>query len=497
MATVSPQFVIEGLMRRGYPSHVAQGFVMNMMDESGLNPGINEISPLVPGSRGGFGLYQLTGPRRTAYETFALQRGVDPSDAEAQLDFLDFELRGPESRAAKSILSTQNPQEAAAAIARDFLRPAPENLQKRLARYSGADVAADTMQALGKGKTMTPMVPTAAPQQERKGFLGGLLSDPDLMDRLAIGFAGMTLNPNVGLQQLAASRIASRAEERKAEKETNKTVEMLQRMGADPKLIELAQAGYAKEAIGLAYAQPKEKYTTMTGAQLNAQYGTKVDPEKLYNVSPTGQITQVGGAGTNINLGGSSRDKYFEEEAGDLAKQMTGIRSAGAVAASNINTLRTMRDLYEVSPSGAVVGRFAEMFPEMSDASAVLQSLRTNLAPQLRVEGSGSTSDIEYEGMLRSLGSLRNSPEANKAIIDAMLAKMELNAAKAKIAAQVRPGPNGLDPYDALQQMQALEEQMWVQNPALSLARSLGKGAPIATGSTPVVINGVTIQKVD
>lgn len=97
---------------------------------------------------------------------------------------------------------------------------------------SGADVAADTMQALGKGKTMTPMVPTAAPQQERKGFLGGLLSDPDLMDRLAIGLTGMTMNPNVGLQQVAASRIASRAEERKAGRERNATAEWLRSQGA-------------------------------------------------------------------------------------------------------------------------------------------------------------------------------------------------------------------------------------------------------------------------
>ncbi len=48
-------------------------FVMNFKDESGLDPGINEANPIVPGSRGGYGLYQLTGPRRKAYEAFAQQ----------------------------------------------------------------------------------------------------------------------------------------------------------------------------------------------------------------------------------------------------------------------------------------------------------------------------------------------------------------------------------------------------------------------------------------
>ena len=41
----------EGLISRGLPDHVADGFVMNFQDESGLNPGINEAAPVVPGSR--------------------------------------------------------------------------------------------------------------------------------------------------------------------------------------------------------------------------------------------------------------------------------------------------------------------------------------------------------------------------------------------------------------------------------------------------------------
>ena len=134
---VDPGYLIQGLTRRGLPPTAAQAFVMNFQDESGLNPGINEIAPIVPGSRGGFGLYQLTGPRRVAYEQFANQRGVNLADPDAQMDFLMMELQGPESRAARSILSAPDVNSAAVAIARDFLRPAPENLAKRVARYTG------------------------------------------------------------------------------------------------------------------------------------------------------------------------------------------------------------------------------------------------------------------------------------------------------------------------------------------------------------------------
>lgn len=126
-----------GLVNRGLPVHVADGFLMNMRDESGLNPGINEAAPLVPGSRGGFGLYQLTGPRRTGYEVFADQRGVPYDDIDAQLDWLVYELQGPESAAAKRIYETSTPGEAAAAIVNSFLRPAEEHRRTRSERYLG------------------------------------------------------------------------------------------------------------------------------------------------------------------------------------------------------------------------------------------------------------------------------------------------------------------------------------------------------------------------
>jgi len=132
-----PAAIKAGLVARGLPEHVAEGFVMNMQDESGLNPGINEAAPLVPGSRGGFGLYQLTGPRRVAYERFAAERGVPVDDVDAQLDFLMTELQGPEAKAAGAILSTKTPGEAGAAIVNNFLRPAPQHASARTAEYLG------------------------------------------------------------------------------------------------------------------------------------------------------------------------------------------------------------------------------------------------------------------------------------------------------------------------------------------------------------------------
>ena len=136
---VDHDFVVSGLVDRGLPRHVAEGFAMNFADESGFDSGINEISPLVKGSRGGYGLYQLTGPRRRAYEAYAADRGVDVASADAQLDFLVHELETTEKSAARSILSAQTAGEAGAAVVNKFLRPAAEHRKKRAAKYlSGA-----------------------------------------------------------------------------------------------------------------------------------------------------------------------------------------------------------------------------------------------------------------------------------------------------------------------------------------------------------------------
>lgn len=124
--------IYSGLIARGMAPHIAQGFVMNMQDESGLDPSIIEAVPNVHGTRGR-GLYQLTGPRRTAYES---RYGEDYS-IDNQLDWLMYELNGPEARAAERIYATSSPGEAGAAIVTHFLRPAAEHRDRRVRDYLG------------------------------------------------------------------------------------------------------------------------------------------------------------------------------------------------------------------------------------------------------------------------------------------------------------------------------------------------------------------------
>lgn len=76
----------------GISKQAASGIVAPLNAESNI-AGINEINPTVPGSRGGFGWAQWTGPRRDAFEAYARQKGLDPKSDDANYGFLVEELR--------------------------------------------------------------------------------------------------------------------------------------------------------------------------------------------------------------------------------------------------------------------------------------------------------------------------------------------------------------------------------------------------------------------
>jgi len=160
--------VIAGLVSRGLPQHIAQGIAANMMAESRLDPGINEIAPLVKGSRGGFGLNQWTGPRRRALEAAARARGVPVNDLDFQIDYTLEELNGPERRAWNALQGAPDAETAARIYSEKFLRPGIPHLENRLRlarEFSGLPMD-NTQQAPAMAEYMPPPANAlAAPPQ--------------------------------------------------------------------------------------------------------------------------------------------------------------------------------------------------------------------------------------------------------------------------------------------------------------------------------------------
>lgn len=81
----------------------------NAGHESGGFMLMQELKPTVAGSRGGFGWFQWTGPRRRAFEAHCKLNNLEPTSDAANYGFLCHELRGdekmavPRMKAAKSL----------------------------------------------------------------------------------------------------------------------------------------------------------------------------------------------------------------------------------------------------------------------------------------------------------------------------------------------------------------------------------------------------------
>jgi hypothetical protein len=108
----------------GLSPQQAAGIVGQLGHESAGLQAINEKNPLVPGSRGGFGWAQWTGPRRRQFESWAQANNLDVTSPEANYGFLKTELEGPEGkRALPAVQAAPDAISAGRAFTDKFLRP--------------------------------------------------------------------------------------------------------------------------------------------------------------------------------------------------------------------------------------------------------------------------------------------------------------------------------------------------------------------------------------
>ena len=108
---------------------------------------MQEAKPVVAGSRGGWGWFQWTGPRRRAFEAWAKRQSLDPSSYEANYGFLLVELRGAEKAAVDKTAAAGTLDEKVEAFERAYERAGVKHYPSRktyarraMAAYSGARV---------------------------------------------------------------------------------------------------------------------------------------------------------------------------------------------------------------------------------------------------------------------------------------------------------------------------------------------------------------------
>lgn len=103
----------------------------NAGHESAGFKSLQEIKPLVPGSKGGYGIMQWTGPRRREYEAYCKRNGLNPADMETNYKFLFVELKGPEGRVLPKLKEAKTLDAKTEVFMKGFLRPGIPHLQSR------------------------------------------------------------------------------------------------------------------------------------------------------------------------------------------------------------------------------------------------------------------------------------------------------------------------------------------------------------------------------
>lgn len=120
----------------GLSPEQAAGVVGNLAHETGGFRHMQEIAPIVEGSRGGYGYAQWTGPRRRQFEEWVSQQGLDPNSYEANYGFLLHEMTAtPEARVVPALRNALSPEDAANVFSERFLRPGIPHSESRL-RYA-------------------------------------------------------------------------------------------------------------------------------------------------------------------------------------------------------------------------------------------------------------------------------------------------------------------------------------------------------------------------
>ena len=492
-------YIRQGLVARGLPEHEADAFVVNFQDESGLNPGINEKNPIVPGSRGGFGLYQLTGPRRVAYEQYAAERGVPVDDVDAQLDFMMGELQGSEAKAAQNILTAPDTATAAQAIVRDFLRPSPQYRDSRMAKYAALPTqggATGAVNAMAQGGQMpmpevsgyvdpmvsaqnsrvapTPSVEVAqalAPQPNAGYFppapqAGGL--DPAVIQALS----DPTVSPQnrqIAMSLVEQYQARQQAAQEQAQAQALRQQEIQQRQqflaanNLDPNI------AFVDEAFAEAAKSPFRQRNTavVNGVLVDAETGTPIyegrreQPTSVqeyeYGLENPGYFdTQErfkrAGA-TNIDLG---QNKFVAEFGSLDAKALQEVGTAGMAARRNLGRIDQLESLLTEAPSGftAALAQRAGEFgikTEGLDQIQAAQAVINSLVPEQRQPGSGPMSDADLELFKQSLPRIINQPGGNKIILDTMRAIAQYDAEGAAVIQKLRSGDiNRAEAFDML-----------------------------------------------
>ena len=156
-------------------------------------------------------------------------------------------------------------------------------------------------------------------------------------------------------------------------------------------------------------------------------------------------IKKAGATNVNVDAGQKVENKFDEKASTLQAERFDKIVQGGNDAKSMVSDLQSLRDIGSRISTGktaeakAALGPYAEALGVKIDGLDDLQAFKAitaRLAPQMRVPGSGATSDFEMRTFLEGLPGLGKTPEGNELISKTLEAMAQHKIAAADIASK-------------------------------------------------------------
>ena len=224
-----------------------------------------------------------------------------------------------------------------------------------------------------------------------------------------------------------------------------------QRLGGDPTAQTVA--GY----------QPAESYRAMTEAE-RASFGIPEGVPSRMNVQ-TGKPETMGAGGININTSPESPafSDLMQQQAMESFIPTRESIDQQRQAIATFGKVEQMANSLNANDMSGAEKVIRTMAPDLSTAMAdeqglisTAEALRTQVAPQMRVAGSGSTSDIEFKAYLNSLPSLIQSERGRNLLVESFRPAQNRALEKIELARKFAIGQINLKQY--IDQDLALDE---------------------------------------
>lgn len=311
----------------------------------------------------------------------------------------------------------------------------------------------------------------------------------DLMDRLALGFNTMRMNPDQGIAQVVSNRMTQRGEQRANDKATNRTAAWLASIGREDLAGAMLSGGLdPKQAAQLAMTPPEDNRTAMIQ---NYEYWISQGktPEEAAEMAKAG----AGGTTNNIDMGQKGDVKFEERFAGGDAELLNQTFATGLSAQTGLAKIDQLEALLQAAPTGGLAalklyaGQFGINTDNLSELQAA-EALISSLVPLQRPAGSGTMSDADLALFKASLPRIINSPDGNRIIIDTMRAIAKYDAEGARIVQMLRtPDPVTGKTADRAQVFQLLMDR---PNPLAQfrVPQATATGGGTGTGTGPTVL---------